>query len=203
MESRVATDVAYISALSALAGSVIGGLASGLTTWLNRHAEARANWLARDISRRQDLYRDFIISASKAYGEAIVSDQPQIQELVDLYGLISRMRVLSRPKTIECADKVLVATIDTYFLPNKSFSELNEVLKKGTVINLLKGIQRSCPRGIARPYADLNMPLSLAGRQASLGRSINFMRANRKRTLMHLIILGKIFASVREGVYYK
>jgi hypothetical protein len=138
VESRVATDVAYISALSALAGSVIGGLASGLTTWLNRHAEAKANWVARDISRRQDLYRDFIVSASKAYGEAIVTDEPQIQELVELYGLVSRMRVLSRPKTIECADKVLRTTIDTYFLPNKTFSEFNETLKNGASIDLLK-----------------------------------------------------------------
>jgi hypothetical protein len=138
VESRVATDVAYISALSALAGSVIGSLASGVTTWLNRHAESKANWLARDISRRQDLYRDFIISASKAYGEAIVTDEPQIQEIVDLYALVSRMRVLSRPKTIECADKVLRVTIDTYFLPNKTISELNETLKNGASIDPLK-----------------------------------------------------------------
>jgi hypothetical protein len=134
----VATDVAYISALSALAGSVIGGLASGLTTWLNKHVEAKANWLARDISRRQDLYRDFIIAASKAYGEAIITDEPQIQELVDLYGLVSRMRVMSTPKTIECADKVMHTTIDTYFLPNKTFRELNDVLKNGLGVDPLR-----------------------------------------------------------------
>jgi hypothetical protein len=134
----LATDVAYISALSALAGSVFGGFASGFSTWLNRHAEAKAAWLSRDISRRQDLYRDFIVAASKAYGEAIVTDQPQIQELVDLYALVSRMRVLSRPKTIECADKVLRTTIDTYFLPNKTFAELNDTLKNGAGIDPLK-----------------------------------------------------------------
>jgi hypothetical protein len=31
-------DVAYISALSALAGSVVGGLTSGITTWLSQRA---------------------------------------------------------------------------------------------------------------------------------------------------------------------
>ena len=127
----MATDVAYISAISALAGSIIGGLASGLTTWLNQRVEARAAWRAKDIARRQDLYRDFIVAASKAYGEAIITDQPQIQELVDLYGLVSRMRVISKPKTVECADKVLHTTIDTYFMPNKTFRELNDILKNG------------------------------------------------------------------------
>ncbi len=134
----MATDVAYISALSALAGSVIGGLASGLTTWLNRHAESKANWLARDVSRRQDLYRDFIIAASKAYGEAIVSSEPQIQEIVDLYALLSRMRVISRTKTIECADMVLRTTVDTYFMPNRTIAELNETLKSGIGMDPLK-----------------------------------------------------------------
>ncbi len=130
-------DVAYISALSALAGSVIGGLASGLTTWFNRHAESKANWLARDVSRRQDLYRDFIIAASKAYGEAIVTSEPQIQEIVDLYALLSRMRVISKPKTIDCADRVLRITVDTYFMPNRTIAELNEALKSGADLDPL------------------------------------------------------------------
>jgi hypothetical protein len=52
-------DVAYMSALSALAGSAIGGLTSGVTTWLNQRSLARAGQLAHELSRRQELYRDF------------------------------------------------------------------------------------------------------------------------------------------------
>jgi hypothetical protein len=63
-------DVVYISALSALAGSVIGGLTSGLTTWMNQRAQARAARLAYDLSRQKDLFRDFIVAASKAYADA-------------------------------------------------------------------------------------------------------------------------------------
>jgi hypothetical protein len=43
-------DIAYISALAALAGSVVGG-PSGLTTWLSQRAQARAGQLAREMSR--------------------------------------------------------------------------------------------------------------------------------------------------------
>lgn len=66
-------DVAYISALSALAGSVVGGLTSGIATWLNQRSQVRAGQIAHEVARRQDLYRDFIIQASKSYAEALVT----------------------------------------------------------------------------------------------------------------------------------
>jgi hypothetical protein len=75
-------DVAYVTALSALAGSIVGGLTSGITTLMSQRAQARAGQLAHDISRREELYKDFIVAASKAYGNAILSNEPQIQELV-------------------------------------------------------------------------------------------------------------------------
>ena len=88
-------DIAYISAISALAGSVVGGLTSGVTNWLNQRSQARAGQLAHDLARREDLYRDFIIAASKAYGEAIVSSEPQVQEIIALYAMMSR---IARPE---------------------------------------------------------------------------------------------------------
>ena len=131
-------DVAYISALSALAGSVVGGMTSGLTTWLSQRAQARAELLAHKIARREDLFRDFIVTASKAYGSAIVSNEPDIQDVVALYAMISRMRIQSSPQTVACADKVMRITIETYFAPNKTIRELNELIKNGTGIDPLK-----------------------------------------------------------------
>jgi hypothetical protein len=50
-------DVAYLSALSALAGSVIGGLTTGFTTWISQRSQARAGRRTADLLRRQDLFR--------------------------------------------------------------------------------------------------------------------------------------------------
>jgi hypothetical protein len=58
-------NVAYLSARSALAGSGVGGLTSGITTWLGLRAQARLGISAREMSRRHDLYKDFIVAASK------------------------------------------------------------------------------------------------------------------------------------------
>ncbi len=73
-------NVAYVSALSALAGSVVGGPTAGITTWLGLRAQARAGQLAREMLRRDDLYKDFIVAGSKAWGDAILSNEPQMQE---------------------------------------------------------------------------------------------------------------------------
>jgi hypothetical protein len=131
-------DAAYLSAMSALAGSVVGGLMSGIGGWLNQRTQARAGQRAHDVLRRQDLYKDFIIAASRAYGKAIVSDEPQIEDLVSLYAMISRMRVISSTQTVECADKIMRKTIATYFTPNKTIRELNELIMSGAGIDPLK-----------------------------------------------------------------
>ncbi len=131
-------DVAYLSALSALAGSIVGGLTSGLTTWITQRSQARATYLAREMSRRDELYKDFIVAASKAYGDATVSSEPEVQDLISLYAMVSRMRVQSTPKTVACAEKVMMLTIATFLAPNKTIMERYELLKGGGEIDPLK-----------------------------------------------------------------
>jgi hypothetical protein len=131
-------DATYLSAVAAFAGSMVGGLLFGLTGWLSERTRARAGKLAHDLSRREDLFKDFIVAASKAYGEAIMKNEPQIQELVALYGLISGMRVGCLPRTIECAENVMRATIDAYAAPSKTFPQVQEMLRSGSGLDPLK-----------------------------------------------------------------
>ncbi len=131
-------DAAYLSALSALGGSLVGGLTTGLTAWLNTRAQAKADQLAHNLSRREELFKEFIVAASKAYGEALMSDKPQIVELIDLFAMVSRMRVLCSAAIVACAERVMRATSDAYDAPNKTFPELNEMMKSGTGIDPLK-----------------------------------------------------------------
>jgi hypothetical protein len=124
-------DIAYISALSALGGSVVGGFTSTVTTWLTQRAQARAGQLVHEIAGREELYRDFITAASKTYGDALMSSEPQLPELVPLYALISQMRIVSTPRTVACADKIMRIIIDTYFSPNHSVTELRDLIEAG------------------------------------------------------------------------
>jgi hypothetical protein len=94
--------------------------------------------LASEIARRENLYRDFIATASKTYGDALVSSEPQVPELVALYSMISQMRVVSAPRIVACADKIILTIIDTYFSPNRSVRELRDLIKVGEGIDPLK-----------------------------------------------------------------
>jgi len=122
-----------ISAISALAGSVIGGLTTGFTTLLNQRSQARAGMIAHDVARREELVRDFIIAASKTYGDAIVNSDPKMPEIVDLYSMVSRLRVLSMPRSVVCADSVMYSIVETYFTPNRTMADIRELVKNGGV----------------------------------------------------------------------
>ena len=147
-------DAAYLSALSALAGSVVGGLTTGLGTWLSQREQAKAGQLAHDLSRREELFRDFIVGASNAYGEALMSDKPQIQELIALYAMISRMRVLCSSQVVGSAEKIMVTITDTYAAPNRTIPELREVMKGGAGIDALKDFAEAA-RAELRTYSSL------------------------------------------------
>ena len=123
-------DPVYLTAAAALSGSLIGGLTSALTTWVSQRTQARAALIAREISRRDELYKEFIGAASKAYGDAVVSNEPQIPDLIALYAMVCRMRVQSSPNTVACAEKVMDLTISTYLAPNRTIQQLNELLGK-------------------------------------------------------------------------
>ncbi len=136
-------DTAYFSAFAALAGSAIGGLTSLAASWLSQHTQFKAQQLAQDLSRREDLYKNFIEEASKSYADAYEHDNPQVASLVNLYALVSRMRVLSSPKIVESADKVMRLIIETYLGPNKTFRDLKEILDNDTM-DPLRDFSNAC-----------------------------------------------------------
>jgi hypothetical protein len=71
---------------------------------VSQRAQAKAGRLAHDLSRPEDLFADFIVAESKAYGEALMSNEAQIQELIALYAMISRVRVGCSQRTFVCRE---------------------------------------------------------------------------------------------------
>ncbi len=136
-------NASVITALAALAGAAIGGLTSVFASWLAQHAQARAQWVAQDKLRRQELYKEFIEAASKCYVDALQHDEADIPALVELYVNVGRMRILSSPKVIESAELVARRIVDSYLAPNKTFIELREMVNSGT-IDLLRDFSETC-----------------------------------------------------------
>ena len=121
-------EPAYFSAFAALAGSMIGGLTSLTASWLTQHVQFRTQLRTSNLNRREQLYENFIEEASRLYAEAYEHDEAATSKLVNLYALVSKMRVLSSPPIAANADRVVRVIIETYLAPNKTFRDVVEIL---------------------------------------------------------------------------
>ena len=136
-------EASTVSALAALLGAAIGGLTSVCASLLTLRTQMRAQWAAHDVDRRQDLYKEFIEEASKCYVHALQHDEPDIPGLVALYAKLGRMRVLSTPRVVECAEHIERKIMDTYLMPVKTFLELREMVHSRSV-DLLQDFSAAC-----------------------------------------------------------
>lgn len=133
----------YIPAAAAFSGSVTGALATILTSWFRQRRQHRAMFTSRTIAKREELYKSFIEEASRLYADALAKDKSEISEMVDLYAMIGRMKILSGEEVIQAAEKVGCLIIETYLAPNKTFVDLPEVLNEATP---LQDFGKSCRR---------------------------------------------------------
>ena len=139
-------DPATISARAALAGATIGGVTSFGTSWLSQQTQAKVQARAHKLSQREELYKHFIEEASKAYADSLgrqVSDLAQVTQLVDLYALVSMMRVISSIPIFESANHLVRLIADSYLSPNKSLQELHQMVDNDS-IDALRDFSEAC-----------------------------------------------------------
>jgi hypothetical protein len=141
-------DPAMMSAVAALAGSTIGGLTMMATSWLGQRVQFTTQQLALHQSRQEELYRMFIEEASRWYADAYEHDTPEVSNLVNLYALVSRMRVFSSARVVEQADRVVRAIIEAYLAPNKTFVDIHEILDN-VAMNPLHEFSMACREELA------------------------------------------------------
>ena len=142
-------EPAYLSALAALAGSTIGGLTSLTASWLTQHVQFQAQQRASDLSRRQELYKAFIEEAARWHADAFAHDTADVANLVNLYALVSRMRVLSSPQIVASADHVIRMIIETYLAPNKTFHDVRDILEN-EAMHPLRAFSNACREELQR-----------------------------------------------------
>ncbi len=136
-------DSGYITALAALGGAALGGLTSFATSWTTLRTQMKAQRSASSKSKRQKLYKAFIDDAAKIYGDALIHEKLEINGLIDLHALVSRMRIVSSLPVIETAVNVVKAITETYTQPNKSPEEIEAMISNGSV-DILRSFSEAC-----------------------------------------------------------
>ena len=127
-----------ISALAALAGALIGGLASLASTWLAQWVQLRARSRERGRARRETLFSDFIDEASRLYGDALSHEKDDVLDMVRLYALVARIRLISSAAIVASAERTLDSVIDAYLSPNRTLQELRVLMSEGRMTFLVE-----------------------------------------------------------------
>jgi hypothetical protein len=133
----------YFPAFAAFGGSAFGAVSTLVSGWVSRRRRLRERHHALSFSKREKLYRSFIEEASRLYADALISDKSEITQLVNLYALIGRMRIVSSDKVVQAAESAGRLIIETYLSPNKTFVDLPEFLQE---MDPLRDFGEACRR---------------------------------------------------------
>jgi hypothetical protein len=131
-------DPAYASAFSALAGAAIGGLASFSTSWVTQRTQLRHTQSQAERARLEALYSEFIAESARLLGDALSHQKDDIADMVGLYALVGRMRLVSSPAAVAAADQIILGIIETYQGPNLALHEMHEYVRAGRMNYLVE-----------------------------------------------------------------
>ncbi len=164
-------EPALLHSTSALFGAMIVGGASLTAAIYSQWYQGRLQMMNREANKREAIYGEFIMSASKAVVKACITDNLSwTRDEQHLIGLINRMRLFAPPAVITKAEAVIETLVGIALQPKRDLNELAKTtLTDRSVPDLLlrfslasqadlKGIYRSsgnrCFEIILRPVAE-------------------------------------------------
>ena len=139
-------DTTHIFTVTAFLGSASGSLALVMTNWTAERRKHRVRRIVNAHSQRQKLYKKFIEEASRLYVDALAKDKSELSQLVGVYALIGRMRLMSNEDVIAAAEKTGLLIIETYLSPQRTLADLPALLEK---IDPLRNFAEACRREMA------------------------------------------------------
>ena len=127
-------DPGVTSALAAITGAFVGGLASLANTWVGERSRHRRELLQREIAKRETTYSEFIERASKLYVASathrIDDDDAEVPGMVSLYAASSRIRLFASDQVIREAETVIDRIARQYGDDNLSAEQLLRTVEK-------------------------------------------------------------------------
>ena len=138
-----AIQSASITALAAISGSIVGGLASFATTFFTQRNQAHRDLLSRDVAQREELYSQFIKEATNLYIDSLGKTLENSVSLLGMYSLVGRIRLVGSDKVLAAAEKVADSIVDSYRRPPVTFEDLYNVARESHV-DPLKEFTEAC-----------------------------------------------------------
>jgi hypothetical protein len=144
-------DTAWISAFSAVMGSLVGAFTSFVTTYANQRAQYKRDFLSRQFSQRETLYAEFINEAARLTIDSLEHQMENPSSLVIIYALANRIRLSSSEEVVQAAMSAIETIIEAYRRPTLTA----EQIRQGTYLELkdpVKEFGEACRKELRRLY---------------------------------------------------
>jgi hypothetical protein len=146
----MAIDPAIISSTSALLGALAGGGASLAAAVYTQRYQDRLQRIARESTKRETIYAEFIMTASAALLNAYVEEGLHLgQDKHQLIGVLERIRLFAPPAVILEAEQVLQSIVEIALQPVIDFRGLTAAeLASRRESNVLEAFSTVCRRDL-------------------------------------------------------
>jgi hypothetical protein len=140
-------DAAFVSAMAAVFGSLVGGSATVATAWITQNTLNKRELIGAEIRKREKLYGEFISECSKLLTDSFTRtlDKPEtlLSSLCPVYDLINRIRLSASDAVLAEGENLLKRITQQYLSPNLSVEETRALLESETA-DPLKSFGEAC-----------------------------------------------------------
>jgi hypothetical protein len=147
----MAMDSAWISAFSAVMGSLVGAFTSFVTTYANQRAQYRRDFLSKQFAQRETLYSEFINEAARLQVDSLEREYATPSTLVAIYALENRIRLNASDEVVQAGEKAIQEIVESYRNPKMS----EEDIRRGAYLEIrdpVKEFGEACRKELSRLY---------------------------------------------------
>ena len=117
-------DSTFIMAVAAACGSLVGGAATIVTTWITQRAQRAHAEREEKMRNRNALYGEFITEASRLAVEALSHSLERPDSFVKLYGISGRIRLVAADPVLAAAEACIRQIVGLYLRPNMTVEQI-------------------------------------------------------------------------------
>jgi hypothetical protein len=142
-------DMTWVSALSGVLGSLVGGSVTFATAWVTQRTVSRRELINEEMRKRETLYNEFIGECAKRLVDALAHNLESPEPMLPVYALMNRIRLTaSKPVLIE-AEHLLVRITEQYFSEPLSVEEVRRLALSWSA-DPLKAFGEACRAELAK-----------------------------------------------------
>lgn len=148
-------EPAFVGALSAVMGSLVGGAATMATAWITQRTATRRERASSEIRKREVLYGEFVSECTRLAIDACIHGLERPETMFPAFALLNRIRLTSSPEVLAAADRTLRFIGDQYFEPNMTIEEMRELARSTVKKGPLEEFSEVCRAELAALNAQL------------------------------------------------